>query len=616
MRAAWLFVVIMFALGTAGLVTAMAHLPGTDSRGELTWRADQAIKPALDTATEELDRIATDFEALGQQGRLAVAALAQGDAVQLEDAMAAGQVLVDKIVVSVAGIRAGLRTLPGFGPVQEGFFSGPTIERWNSINAAVDTTDGLGAIWLSLTTGGTDAVRLMSLLDEHDEFVGSAAKVGSEGNYTEAVNQLDLAAPVFGQLRTLQLQLSNRVDVALLAELLDRTARVDDALRALYTLLVLTNGAIDGGGRGGAGRRRGRAGRAARGHPGPFGDPDRHRAGRPERGRDPHRGRARSSPRRDRGTERGRGVARRRGRRGRRGRPGRRWRRRGTDRRGRVAGRNLAATLAPHRVPARPRPGPSPDVAHGGPPAMQLTVVVDQPWSVAADVLVVPVALDPAFEGRLGELDRRSGGELSALKTFGELSGKKYSTAIAASGKVRAGRILTVGVGDPAQDRPRNRGPDGGHRRAPAGRARGAFARRLARCPADRRWRLGGVAEAVARGIVEGSFDPATIYREKVDSAPPVLDELILIAPGARASGPTSSARRTAGASSARARTGHAGSPTVPPTTSRPRSSPTRRGRSRASTASRSTSSSPSGRASSAWACSWRSGGAATTRPG
>ena len=40
------------------------------------------------------------------------------------------------------------------------------------------------------------------------------------------------------------------------------------------------------------------------------------------------------------------------------------------------------------------------------------------------------------------------------------------------------------------------------------------------------------VAELVARGIVEGSYDPQTIYREKVETAPPVLDELILVAPG------------------------------------------------------------------------------------
>lgn len=241
-RAAWLFVVVVFALGTAGLVTAMAHQPGSDQRAELTWRADQLIKPALDAATVELDQLAADFEALGSQGRIAIAALNTGDAAQLEEAMAAGQALVDRIAASSASLRIRLRTLPGFGPVQDRYFSGPTIERWNKINAALDTTEGIGAVWLALTTGGTDAIQLMALLELHDDFVASAAKVGSEGDYEEAVHQLDLADPVLGSLRTLQRQLANRVDVSLLEELLDRTARLDAALRALYTLLVLTGG--------------------------------------------------------------------------------------------------------------------------------------------------------------------------------------------------------------------------------------------------------------------------------------------------------------------------------------------------------------------------------------
>ena len=37
-------------------------------------------------------------------------------------------------------------------------------------------------------------------------------------------------------------QLAKRVDVSLLSELLDRTARLDDSLRALYMLLALTEG--------------------------------------------------------------------------------------------------------------------------------------------------------------------------------------------------------------------------------------------------------------------------------------------------------------------------------------------------------------------------------------
>ena len=50
---------------------------------------------------------------------------------------------------------------------------------------------------------------------------------------------------------------------------------------------------------------------------------------------------------------------------------------------------------------------------------MQLRVVTDQPWDVKADVLVIPIVGEAAFDGPLGELDRRTGGELQALAAFG-----------------------------------------------------------------------------------------------------------------------------------------------------------------------------------------------------
>ena len=79
---------------------------------------------------------------------------------------------------------------------------------------------------------------------------------------------------------------------------------------------------------------------------------------------------------------------------------------------------------------------------------MQVRVVTSEPWDVKADVLAIPVLGDPAFEGPQAELDRRSGGELKALAAFGELSGKRYSTALAASGDLPAGRLLVVGAGE------------------------------------------------------------------------------------------------------------------------------------------------------------------------
>ena len=164
---------------------------------------------------------------------------------------------------------------------------------------------------------------------------------------------------------------------------------------------------------------------------------------------------------------------------------------------------------------------------------MQLRVVIDQPWDVPADVLAIPVAADPSFDGPLGELDRRAGGELQALIAFGESSGKRYSTALAPGADTASGRVLTVGLGDPASlDRESVVRVAASIERRLAGRTVARLAVWITPIADALDGGATAAAELVARGVVEGSYDPRTIYREGVDSVPPVLDELILVAPG------------------------------------------------------------------------------------
>jgi leucyl aminopeptidase len=172
---------------------------------------------------------------------------------------------------------------------------------------------------------------------------------------------------------------------------------------------------------------------------------------------------------------------------------------------------------------------------------MHLRVVTDQPWDVAADVLAVPFAGEPAFEGPLAELDRRAGGELSALVKFGELGAKRYTSTLSAAGELPAGRLLAVAAG-PADGVDR----EVIHRIGSTIERRlgGRTVRRLAVWIGDLPDRLnarGGTAatnaaatvvEHLVRGIVEGSYEPQAIYRDKVEAAPPTLDELIVVAPG------------------------------------------------------------------------------------
>ena len=176
---------------------------------------------------------------------------------------------------------------------------------------------------------------------------------------------------------------------------------------------------------------------------------------------------------------------------------------------------------------------------------MQIRVLTAQPWEAAAELLVVPVVGDPDFDGPLGELDRRTGGELRALAAFGELKGKRYGTALSAPGELPATRVLVVAGGSSDEfDRETARRVGSTAIRRLIGREVKSMAVWLAPI-ADG---LGGdvalAAELVARGVVEGAFEPKTIYREDSDAAPPALDELVLVVAEGSPSGLEQAAER------------------------------------------------------------------------
>ena len=178
---------------------------------------------------------------------------------------------------------------------------------------------------------------------------------------------------------------------------------------------------------------------------------------------------------------------------------------------------------------------------------MHLRVVTDQPWDVKADVLIIPIVGDPTFEGPVDELDRRAGGEIRALATFKELTGKRYSTTLAAGGALPAGRLVIVGAGEAGTvDREVIVRVGAAGVRRLGGRVVRSVAVWLEPL-AD----LDGIgkdpavaAELIARGVIEGSYDPKSIYREEDDSAPPKLDELILVVPGGDAKAIKAAAER------------------------------------------------------------------------
>jgi leucyl aminopeptidase len=164
---------------------------------------------------------------------------------------------------------------------------------------------------------------------------------------------------------------------------------------------------------------------------------------------------------------------------------------------------------------------------------------------VAADVLVVPVLGDPPFRGAVAELDKRSGGELGSLVAFGELGTKRYGTVLAGAGEAKPKRLLAILCGKPdVLDREAVVHVGASAERRLAGRPVRSLAIWLSPLADVLEGGAAAVAELVARGVVEGSYDPTTIYREGVTTAPPALDELILVAPGESAAVLTKAAER------------------------------------------------------------------------
>jgi len=176
---------------------------------------------------------------------------------------------------------------------------------------------------------------------------------------------------------------------------------------------------------------------------------------------------------------------------------------------------------------------------------VQLRVVTDQPWDVKADVLAIPIVGDPAFDGPLGEIDRRVGGELKALTAFREVSGKRYWTAVVSAGELPAGRVVTVGAGEAGKlDRETVVRIGASAERRLCGREAKSLALWISPLAAVLDGGASTVAELLARGVVEGSFDPKRLYRDDVEAAPPQLDELILVAPGEEAAALQKAAER------------------------------------------------------------------------
>jgi hypothetical protein len=231
----WLALVVAIALGAAGLVTGADHLPATGARPELTWTHDEEATAALDAVVAELQALADDVAALGVQARGALAALNGTEISTVEAAIAEGDTILDRIRAETTDLHLALARIPYLARTDTRLLVGDAVvARHDRLLAALDGTADLQGSWVRLTTGSIAAVRLSTLLADHDKIVTDAAALGRAARYQDAIKRLRDADDTIDAARTLRNQLANTVDVSVLDEWLDRNAAYDLALRNLY----------------------------------------------------------------------------------------------------------------------------------------------------------------------------------------------------------------------------------------------------------------------------------------------------------------------------------------------------------------------------------------------
>ncbi len=241
---AWLVAALVVALGAAGIVAALDHLPGGAGRPELTWTADRAVADDLDAASADLAALADAVGVLGGHGRAALAALVGRDSAGVAAALDAGAAALDAVDAAAAALAARLASIPLIGADRAIRHSAVTLARYDAAAAALAAVDPLRPAWEFLTAGVVPATELTGHLLAHDQIAATAIQYGGAAKYPQAIARIDEAAAELAAARTIRDRLAATVDVATLDQWIERNGAYDDALRSLWDALRLSSGRV------------------------------------------------------------------------------------------------------------------------------------------------------------------------------------------------------------------------------------------------------------------------------------------------------------------------------------------------------------------------------------
>lgn len=232
----WTLVLVLAALGGAGLAVA-ADRPGNPvARPELTYRADAAAQPWIDHMAADLDTVQADAADLATAGRNVLGSLQALDRDGAASAIAAG----DQASVAIATLATGLRDTENrahasidhwrLGPTTTGLF--------DQIDTAIASAEDLTTEWNAVARTAHFVLSVLEGFDGHDQAVFQATQAGRDSRFVDALALLNgAAADALSIVSAARDQLALSGTVTTLDDLVARERAYDAALVALYGYL-------------------------------------------------------------------------------------------------------------------------------------------------------------------------------------------------------------------------------------------------------------------------------------------------------------------------------------------------------------------------------------------
>ena len=234
LRMWWTTLLVLIALGGAGLAVASDRPQNPVQRPEVTWRADQEALPWIEALAGQLELIDRDVVDLSDDGRHVLRNLQslQLDAMNTE--IAAGDELATTLESKLATLSASRDE--ALEHIEEWRLGPQTLALLGQVTDAVDSAEDLPGIWRGLAADAQEVADLVDSLLRHDGLVFRATTAGRQGEWDSALNFLsDAAGPLASARQIRDALAAESLDVTTLDDLMGRLAAYDEALVALYT---------------------------------------------------------------------------------------------------------------------------------------------------------------------------------------------------------------------------------------------------------------------------------------------------------------------------------------------------------------------------------------------